>query len=53
MLARENKTDWSFRLDVLETVYDGEVLHEECQDRNIHVGLAMIASGTIPRNRLI
>ena len=36
ILAVDDRTNWFFRLDMLDTVYGGEVLHSECQDRYIH-----------------
>ena len=51
LLAAKSRTDWFFRLDVLDTAFGGEVDIEECQDRYIHVGLA--ASRAVARNRLI
>ena len=33
LLAAESRTDWIFRLDVLDTVYGGDNCIEECQDR--------------------
>ena len=55
ILAIGNRIDWFLRLDVLETGYDGEILHwrvpKSSFGRYIHSGLA--ASRAIPRNRLI
>ena len=33
ILIKDNRIDWFFRLDTLETIYDEEIRIEECQNR--------------------
>ena len=51
ILAIDSRIDWFFQLEVLETVYGGEICIEECHDRYIHSGLVASRAGS--RNPLV